>query len=66
MCAPQLTPRPLIERAVLAARSTVTLLGRVCSRLVAQIHDELLFEVEDAQVAEFAGEPGGSGAAFIP
>lgn len=25
------------------------------SRLVAQIHDELLFEVEDSQIPEFAG-----------
>lgn len=41
------------------------LLGHVSSRLVAQIHDELLFEVEDSQIPEFAGESGGNGAAFI-
>uniref|UniRef100_A0A8C0HYK8 DNA polymerase nu n=1 Tax=Balaenoptera musculus TaxID=9771 RepID=A0A8C0HYK8_BALMU len=30
------------------------------ARLVAQIHDELLFEVEDSQIPEFAGEPRGT------
>lgn len=34
--------------------------GHMSFRLVAQIHDELLFEVEDSQVPEFAGEPGGN------
>lgn len=34
--------------------------SRVSCRLLAQIHDELLFEVEDSQVPEFAGEPPGA------
>uniref|UniRef100_A0A452TL35 DNA polymerase nu n=1 Tax=Ursus maritimus TaxID=29073 RepID=A0A452TL35_URSMA len=38
--------------AAVAASPTLT------ARLVAQIHDELLFEVEDSQIPEFAGEPG--------
>ena len=34
-------------------------------RLLAQIHDELLFEVEDSQVPEFTGEPPGAGVAPV-
>ena len=42
----------------------VTWCPAVSFRLVAQIHDELLFEVEDPQVAEFAGEPRGKQGCF--
>lgn len=61
MHTPANAPRLLIERGVLTTHIIGdALLGHVSSRLVAQIHDELLFEVEDSQIAEFAGKPGGN------
>lgn len=66
-CGPQPSPwQPMPTQPLPPATQTEQHLPAMCSRLVAQIHDELLFEVGDAQVPEFAGEPRVAQAAFIP
>ncbi|KAM5194625.1 DNA polymerase nu [Mantella aurantiaca] len=45
----------LCKLAMIKISSSITFSSSLTARLIAQIHDELLFEVEDTHVVEFAG-----------
>ncbi|XP_039607655.1 DNA polymerase nu [Polypterus senegalus] len=45
----------LCKIAMITVSSYIAAIPTLCARLIAQIHDELLFEVRDDQVEEFAG-----------
>ncbi|XP_042141726.1 DNA polymerase nu isoform X1 [Peromyscus maniculatus bairdii] len=49
----------LCKLAMIRIFAAVATSPTLTARLVAQIHDELLFEVEDTQIPEFAGTPKG-------
>ncbi|OBS70825.1 hypothetical protein A6R68_00650 [Neotoma lepida] len=49
----------LCKLAMIRIFAAVATSPTLTARLVAQIHDELLFEVEDTQIPEFAGAPKG-------
>ncbi|XP_040275888.1 DNA polymerase nu [Bufo bufo] len=46
----------LCKLAMIQISASVTSSSHLTARLIAQIHDELLFEVQDAQLQEFAGQ----------
>ncbi|XP_073467017.1 DNA polymerase nu [Aquarana catesbeiana] len=45
----------LCKRAMINISASITCSSSLTARLIAQIHDELLFEVENSQMLEFAG-----------